>query len=237
MEENLYDMYLAGGKDFAQTKTNDSNNNDQNGIRMISLTQDGMYLTAFWSRCICGFGIENRFDPIYVMENIIPQFDPDYNYKIVDIVEWTFGSSVHACYIPECNLIFVRSDVYNRATAGNLIDVITITHEVVHVMQILIMRFLSCFSIQYNTVLCKNNSIQMQINENQTDEITSLILEPEKLFCGMNAEEITLKYIINPLIQFLCGILKNALSELKKTVGESLENELVTIPEEVICIV
>ena len=231
MEENLYDMYLAGGKDFAQTKTNDSNNNDQNGIRMISLTQDGMYLTAFWSRCICGFGIENRFDPIYVMENIIPQFDPDYNYKIVDIVEWTFGSSVHACYIPECNLIFVRSDVYNRATAGNLIDVITITHEVVHVMQILIMRFLSCFSIQYNTVLCKNNSIQMQINENQTDEITSLILEPEKLFSGMNAEEITQKYIINPLIQFLCGILKNALSELKKTVGESLENELV------ICIV
>ena len=84
MEENLYDMYLAGGKDFAQTKTNDSNNNDQNGIRMISLTQDGMYLTAFWSRCICGFGIENRFDPIYVMENIIPQFDPDYNYKIVN---------------------------------------------------------------------------------------------------------------------------------------------------------
>ena len=134
-------------------------------------------------------------------------------------------------------LIFVRSDVYNRATAGNLIDVITITHEVVHVMQILIMRFLSCFSIQYNTVLCKNNSIQMQINENQTDEITSLILEPEKLFSGMNAEEITQKYIINPLIQFLCGILKNALSELKKTVGESLENELVTIPEEVICIV
>ena len=199
MEENLYDMYLAGGKDFAQTKTNDSNNNDQNGIRMISLTQDGMYLTAFWSRCICGFGIENRFDPIYVMENIIPQFDPDYNYKIVDIVEWTFGSSVHACYIPECNLIFVRSDVYNRATAGNLIDVITITHEVVHVMQILIMRFLSCFSIQYNTVLCKNNSIQMQINENQTDEITSLILEPEKLFSGMNAEEIFDKAGINKM--------------------------------------
>ena len=37
----------------------------------LVLTDDGMHLTAFWARLLCGCGTDGRFDPIFVMENII----------------------------------------------------------------------------------------------------------------------------------------------------------------------
>ena len=84
----------------------------------IVLTEDGMQITAFWSRLLSGCGTDGKFDPIFVMENIIPLFDNTFNYRVVDSVEWLLPSCTPAYYVPATNEIIVRSDVYEGALAG-----------------------------------------------------------------------------------------------------------------------
>lgn len=50
----------------------------------LVLSKEGTSCLAFWVRIICGYGLDKKFDPIFVMENIIPRFDPSYNFVIVD---------------------------------------------------------------------------------------------------------------------------------------------------------
>ena len=57
----------------------------------IVLTDDGMNLTAFWTRLLCGCGTDGRFEPVYVMENIIPLFDKSFNYEILERESWFYG--------------------------------------------------------------------------------------------------------------------------------------------------
>ena len=60
----------------------------------IVLTDDGMNLTAFWTRLLCGCGTDGKFEPIYVMENIIPLVDKSFNYEIVERKSWLYGKDL-----------------------------------------------------------------------------------------------------------------------------------------------
>lgn len=181
----------------------------QQNAEAIVLAEDGMHITAFWSRLLCGCGRNGRFEPIFVMENLIPLFDSTFNYRIIDEAEWRWSVYEKAFYNPTANEIIIRSDVYEGALNGKVIDVITLAHEVVHCIQSIIMRFLNAFNcVEFKTELCKANSDEMAHHELQTDRITALVLFPEKFLQGKSEDEIVQKYFINPLIQFMCGLIK-----------------------------
>ncbi len=188
----------------------------------IVLTDDGMNLTAFWTRLLCGCGTDGRFEPVYVMENIIPLFDSSFNYEIVERENWFYGEYLQAFYTPEANKIVIRSDVYERALAGITLDVITIAHEVVHCIQSIVMRFLNAMQcVEFKTALCSNDSNEMQQHELQTDRITSLVLSPDRLTEGKTDNEILQQYFINPLIQFICGLIKTAGKNLLEALNDT----------------
>ena len=44
-------------------------------LTTLVLSKDGVNLAAFWARMLTGFGFNKRFNPLYVMENIVPNFD------------------------------------------------------------------------------------------------------------------------------------------------------------------
>ena len=188
----------------------------------IVLTDDGMNLTAFWTRLLCGCGTDGRFEPVYVMENIIPLFDKSFNYEILERESWFYGEYLQAFYTPEANKIVIRDDVYERALAGVALDVITIAHEVVHCIQSIVMRFLNAMQcVEFKTALCSNDSYEMQQHELQTDKITSLVLSPDRLTEGKTDDEILQQYFINPLIQFVCGLVKAAGKNLMEALNDS----------------
>ena len=188
----------------------------------IVLTDDGMNLTAFWTRLLCGCGTDGKFEPIYVMENIIPLFDKSFNYEIVERESWFYGEYLQAFYTPEANKIVIRDDVYERALAGVALDVITIAHEVVHCIQSIVMRFLNAMQcVEFKTAICSNDSNEMQQHELQTDRITSLVLSPDSLTEGKTDNEILQQYFINPLIQFVCGLIKTAGKNLLEALNDT----------------
>lgn len=181
-----------------------------------------MHLTAFWARLLCGCGTDGRFEPIFVMENIIPLFDSSFNYEIVEANAWNQNEFLQAYYSPEANKIVIRSDVYERALAGVALDVITIAHEVVHCIQSIVMRFLNAMQcVEFKTALCSNDSYEMQQHELQTDKITSLVLSPDRLTEGKTDDEILQQYFINPLIQFVCGLVKAAGKNLMEALNDT----------------
>ena len=188
----------------------------------IVLTDDGMNLTAFWTRLLCGCGTDGRFEPVYVMENIIPLFDKSFNYEILERESWFYGEYLQAVYTPEANKIVIRDDVYERALAGVALDVITIAHEVVHCIQSIVMRFLNAMQcVEFKTAICSNDSNEMQQHELQTDRITSLVLSPDSLTEGKTDNEILQQYFINPLIQFVCGLIKTAGKNLLEALNDT----------------
>lgn len=196
----------------------------------LVLTENGMHLTAFWSRLLCGCGLEERFDPIFVMENVIPCFDKSFNYRIIARSEWKWSLFQDALYNPMTNEILIRDDVYENALSGSTIDIITIAHEVVHCIQSIAMRFLRAMKcVEFKTELCKNDSAEMSHHELQTDKITSLVLSPKRLTAGKTDDELFQKYFINPLIQFVCGLIKMA----GKSLMEALNDAEFMKPKEV----
>lgn len=205
MEEQHYEQV-----DFNKTKNNC-------GAKAIVLTENGMCLTAFWSRLICGYNINEQFEPIHVMENILPIFDPSFNYEIIEKPQWKYNDCLEAFYNPFANKIIIRSDVYEGALTGNAMDIITIAHEVMHCIQSIVMKFLNAMNcIDFKTEFCKANSKEMQQHEIQTDKITALVLSPEFLTQGKSEQEILQDYFLNPLIQLICGIIKMSLKSLKE---------------------
>ncbi|MBO4547302.1 MAG: hypothetical protein J5700_06965, partial [Treponema sp.] len=129
----------------------------------LVLTEDGINIAAFWLRLLCGCGTDGRFEPIFVMENVIPFFDNSFNYEIAEKSLWKYGEYMPAYYNPLANKIVIRSDVYNGALEGNAMDTITIAHEVVHCIQSIIMRFLDAIKcVDFKTELCKANSCEMK---------------------------------------------------------------------------
>lgn len=191
---------------------------DVQGAEAIVLSDDGMHIAAFWALLLCGYNLNEKFDPIYVMENIIPFFDGSFNYEIVDKEEWIHGEFQHAYYNPEANKIVIRSDVYEGALAGNAMDIITITHEVVHCIEYLILTFLNVIKcVDYKTEICKVDSEAMKRHELQTDKITTLLLSTDRLVAGKTAKEIYNCYFANPLKQFVTGLIQQEGKHLLET--------------------
>lgn len=193
---------------------------NENSIPTLVLSDEGKNLTAFWVRFLCGYGLDKKFDPLFVMENIIPKFDPTFNFLIIDKKEWNYGLLIPAIYNPIKNIIIIRSDTYENALNGNTLDLITITHEVTHCIESIILRFLRAIQcVDFKTELCKTNSEQMNHHEEQTDSLMSLILLPQQIYAGKSDEEIFMEFILKPIILFLKGMVKSVgtkfLEELK----------------------
>lgn len=192
-------------------------------IHTLVLSDEGKNLTAFWVRYICGYGLDTSFNPIYVLENVIPQFDSSFNYIIIEEDEWDYGDSVHAFYTPIENTITVRCDIYDQAMDGFNMAQITITHEIVHYFQSAIVAFLQTFQcINFKTELCKVNSEQMIRHEEQTDSITSLVLAPQQITEGKTDDEIFDNFIAKPVSLFLTGLTKNFFKELSDVIPKVL---------------
>ena len=184
-------------------------------IHTLVLSDEGKSLTAFWVRHLCGYGLDTSFDPIYVLENVIPQFDSSFNYVIIEENEWDYGDSVHAFYTPTENTITVRCDIYDQALDGFNMAQITITHEIVHYFQSAIVTFLQAFQCtNFKTELCEVNSDQMIRHEEQTDSITSLVLIPKQFTEGKTDDEIFDDFIAKPVSLFLTGLMRNIFKEL-----------------------
>lgn len=196
---------------------------EQKQTETLVLTEDGMHITAFWSRILCGCGTEGTFEPIFVMENIIPLFDSTFNYRIIDKDEWRHGCFVDAFYMPTSNEIIIRSDVYDGAQNGNPLDVITVAHEVVHCIQSIIMRFLNAIKcVDFKTELCMSNSAEVEHHEIQTDRITSLVLNPKSLIQGKSDDQIVQDYFIRPLLQFVCGLIRMVGNNLMESLDDMI---------------
>ena len=189
---------------------------DGQSAETIVLSDEGRSKTAFWVRLLCDCLSRKRsFDPIEVMENVIPLFDPSFNYRVIETRDWRWGEQLPAFYNPVSNEIVIRRDVYDGAIRMNPLDVITVAHEVVHCIQSIMLRFLRAIEcVDFKTELCRTDSKEMEHHEIQTDVITALVLSPARLVEGLSEEEIYRTYFIDPLMQFLCGIIKMAGSKL-----------------------
>ena len=75
--------------------------------------------------------------------------------------------------------------------------------------------------VEFKTALCSNDSYEMQQHELQTDKITSLVLSPDRLTEGKTDDEILQQYFINPLIQFVCGLVKAAGKNLMEALNDT----------------
>lgn len=194
----------------------------------LVLTENGIHLTAFWARLLSGCGTDEKFDPIFVMENVITRFDSSFNYEIVEKAKWLHGEFLQAYYSPEKNKIVIRGDVYERALAGEPLDVITVAHEVMHCVQSIVMRVLNAMKcIEFKTALCGDGTDEMRHHELQTDRITSLVLSPESLTEGKSDDEIIGNYLIVPMLQLTTGLIKMA----GRTLIEALNDTNQTIKE------
>ena len=193
---------------MTEKNRNDVVENEQ-AIHTLVLSEEEKSLTAFWLRHLCGYGLNKSFNPIYVLENVIPKFDSSFNYIIIEEDEWNYSSSIHAFYTPTENTITVRCDIYEQALEGFLMAQITITHEIVHYFQSVIVTFSQAFEcIKFKTELCEVNSEQMIRHEEQTDSITSLVLIPQQITAGKTEDEIFYNFIEKPIKLFVLELAK-----------------------------
>lgn len=178
-------------------------------VPVLVLTDTGIQRVAFWLRILGGCDRHTQFDPMYVMECVIAAYDKSFNYEIIDTCQWPYSPSLEACYIPEQNAIFIRSDVYEAAQQGKFQALVTIAHEVSHYIQNLILQLLSFIpGISYKTEACAQDSVQMQAHETQTDLITVLLFQSAPLFQGKTDEEIIGTYIVAPIGEVVCGVIE-----------------------------
>ena len=77
----------------------------------LVLSEDEIKIASFWSHLLCTATTNQKFDPLFVMENIIPCFDRTFNYLIEPQDSWKHGKDVAAFYNVAQNVIVIRSDV------------------------------------------------------------------------------------------------------------------------------
>ena len=176
----------------------------------LVLSENEIKITSFWSHLLCTAATNQKFEPLFVMENIIPSFDRTFNYLIEPEDSWKHGKDVAAFYNAAQNVIVIRSDVYEGAQNGNCIDLITIAHEVVHCIQSIILRFIRMFEcVDFKKELSKIKAEQIQEHEFQTDSIMRLLFSPEEITKGRTQEEVLDEYVLKPVISLLCILIKS----------------------------
>ncbi len=175
----------------------------------LVLSENEIKIASFWSHLLCTATTNQKFEPLFVMENIIPRFDRSFNYLIEPEDSWKHGKNVAAFYNAAQNVIVIRSDVYEGAQNGSYIDVITIAHEVVHCIQSIILRFIRIFECaEFKKELSKIKSEQIQEHEFQTDSIMRLLFSPEEITKGRTQEEVLDEYVLKPVLSLLCILIK-----------------------------
>lgn len=210
-----------------------SDKTEMPGTEAIVFTETGMQVAAFWSRVLCGYGLADRFDPLIVLERI-HLFDPTFNYEVCETETWHWGASVEAFYSPQENKIFIRGDVYEKACQGIPLAVLTIAHEICHYFQFFIKNLLDEIGcVAFTTELCTEGSAELTHHETQTDAIMAFVLCPERFTEGKTQKEIVQIYVINPLIQFICGMIK----EVSKQFLQSLDDIKTNVKEVEVCAV
>ena len=176
----------------------------------LVLSENEIKITSFWSHLLCTAATNQKFEPLFVMENIIPRFDRTFNYLIEPEDSWKHEKDVAAFYNAAQNVIVIRSDVYEGAQNGNCIDLITIAHEVVHCIQSIILRFFRMFEcVDFKKELSKIKAEQIQEHEFQTDSIMRLLFSPEEITKGRTQEEVLDEYVLKPVISLLCILIKS----------------------------
>ncbi len=195
--------------------------NDAKVAETLVLSEEEIKITSFWSHILFTSCTNRKFDPLFVMENIIPQLDKSFNYVIEQKETWTHGETVASLYDSVKNLIIIRSDVYEGAQNGNFLDVITVAHEVVHCIQSIMLRLIRTFDCaEFKKEFSKIKKEQIEKHEFQTDSIMRLLFLPEEITKGRTEEEIIDNYILKPLLSFLCIIVKNVGKQLLELVKE-----------------
>ncbi|WP_296013073.1 hypothetical protein [uncultured Treponema sp.] len=175
----------------------------------LVLSENEIKIASFWSHLLCTATTNQKFEPLFVMENIIPCFDRTFNYLIEPEDFWKHGKDVAAFYNAAQNMIVIRSDVYEGAQNGSYIDVITIAHEVVHCIQSIILRFIRIFECaEFKKELSKIKVEQIQEHEFQTDLIMRLLFSPEEITKGRTQEEVLDEYVLKPVLSLLCILIK-----------------------------
>lgn len=176
----------------------------------LVLSENEIKITSFWSHLLCTAATNQKFEPLFVMENIIPRFDRTFNYLIEPEDSWKHEKDVAAFYNAAQNVIVIRSDVYEGAQNGNCIDLITIAHEVVHCIQSIILRFFRMFEcVDFKKELSKIKAEQIQEHEFQTDSIMRLLFSPEEITKGRTQEEVLDEYVLKPVLSLICILIKN----------------------------
>ena len=176
----------------------------------LVLSENEIKITSFWSHLLCTAATNQKFEPLFVMENIIPRFDRTFNYLIEPEDSWKHEKDVAAFYNAAKIVIVIRSDVYEGAQNGNCIDLITIAHEVVHCIQSIILRFFRMFEcVDFKKELSKIKAEQIQEHEFQTDSIMRLLFSPEEITKGRTQEEVLDEYVLKPVISLLCILIKS----------------------------
>lgn len=187
----------------------------------LVLSENEIKITSFWSHLLCTAATNQKFEPLFVMENIIPSFDRTFNYLIEPEDSWKHGKDVAAFYNAAQNVIVIRSDVYEGAQNGNCIDLITIAHEVVHCIQSIILRFFRMFECaDLKKGLSKIKAEQIQEHEFQTDSIMRLLFFPEEITKGRTQEEVLDEYVLKPVLSLLCILIKNVGKQFLDSIKE-----------------
>lgn len=99
----------------------------------VALDKHQLMQLSLFVRVLCGVKRHERFDPVWFIENFIPQrLDKFFDYEIVDVCDWKYGRNRHSFYNPAYRKIIIRSDVYEGAIAGKGRDIFTLAHEIMH---------------------------------------------------------------------------------------------------------
>lgn len=196
----------------------------------LVLSENEIKITSFWSHLLCTAATNQKFEPLFVMENIIPSFDRTFNYLIEPEDSWKHGKDVAAFYNAAQNVIVIRSDVYEGAQNGNCIDLITIAHEVVHCIQSIILRFIRMFECaDFKKELSKIKAEQIQEHEFQTDSIMRFLFSPEEITKGRTQEEVLDEYVLKPVLSLLCILIKNVGKQFLDSIKEgNVKNSVLT---------
>ncbi len=196
----------------------------------LVLSEDEIKIASFWSHLLCTAATNQKFDPLFVMENLIPRFDRTFNYLIEPEDSWKHGKDVASFYNAAQNVIVIRSDVYEGAQNGNCIDLITIAHEVVHCIQSIILRFIRIFECaDFKKELSKIKAEQIQEHEFQTDSIMRFLFSPEEITKGRTQEEVLDEYVLKPVISLLCILIKRVGKQFLDLIKEeNVKNSVLT---------
>lgn len=196
----------------------------------LVLSESEIKIASFWSHLLCTAATNQKFEPLFVMENIISRFDRTFNYLIEPEDFWKHGKNVAAFYNAAQNVIVIRSDVYEGAQNGNYLDVITVAHEVVHCIQSIILRFIRVFKCaEFKKELSKIKAEQIQEHEFQTDSIMRLLFSPEEITKGRTQEEVLDEYVLKPVLSILCILIKSVGKQFLDLIKEeNVKNSVLT---------